>query len=146
MLSFIPLINHIHMYTCMFTLTQCVNKYRYQIQFFCQIKLQLIFRLIRKKYLMYIKTYFLLIKKMFWIFCRVFFMHKIANIRTMITISSKLRNDRDATRQLPAALCELGSAEATVRRRGTINWVNKAGNDSHIWCLRLGKLFGLHGH
>lgn len=63
MLSFIPLIKHIHMYTCMFTLTQCVNKYRYQIQFFCQIKLQLIFRLIRKKYLMYIKTYFLLIKK-----------------------------------------------------------------------------------
>lgn len=146
MLSFIPLINHIHMYTCMFTLTQCVNKYRYKIQFFCQIKLQLIFRLIRKKYLMYIKTYFLLIKKMFWIFCRVFFMHKIANIRTMITISSKLRNDRDATRQPPAALCELGSAEATVRRRGTINRVNRAGNDSHIWCLRLGKLFGLHGH
>lgn len=80
---------------------------------------------------------------MFRIFCRVFFMHKIANILTLITISSKLRNDRDATRQPPAALCELGSAEATVRRWGTIN---RAGNDSHIWCLRLGKLFGLHGH
>lgn len=60
-------------------------------------------------------------------------MHKIANIRTTITISSKLRNDRDAIRQPPASLCELGSAEATAKRRVTINSVNKAGNDSAIW-------------
>lgn len=63
MLSFIPLINHIHMYTCMFTLTQCVNKYRYQIQFFCQIKLQLIFRLIRKKIFDVHKDLFFINKK-----------------------------------------------------------------------------------
>lgn len=65
MLSFIPLINHIHMYTCMFTLTQCVNKYRYQIQFFLSNQIAIDLSLDQKKIFDVHKDLFFINKKMF---------------------------------------------------------------------------------
>lgn len=63
MLSFIPLINHIHMYTCMFTLTQCVNKYRYQIHFFLSNQIAIDLSLDQKKIFDVHKDLFFMNKK-----------------------------------------------------------------------------------